>query len=425
MSLSIHTKKRALSAAVIGLAAALGLGFSLTATAHAAPGGAAGHDATSGADFVYDPADTDAGATITKLPADSSGNLVFPSTVDTGGPNGLLTVAGIGNSYAQFKESYGKVVIPDSVTAISAATFRSAQIGVLQLGSGITVIGQDTFEGSGISAVEFSPGLIEIGTWGFHSNNLSSIELPESLTSIGYAAFVGNKLTEVTVPDQVTEVSGFSFADNQISRVTFGKSVQVLGYGVLDENAGPIRAIFNGPAPAEIAGNDEKGASLGYDENTLVLYQPEHGNTSGGFTSPRWKGYRSFPSYVNVTFDSHGGSPVASAVVPFDDELALPQAPTKAGSVFTGWFLDQGLQAPFDASNMQRSADFTLFAGWKADGTVKPDPEGNGGTKPPKTGTLPNTGGSPAQFTAIPAAAALLIAAGTVVLIRRKLIGAK
>lgn len=334
----------------------------------------------------------------------------------------------IGDTPRQFTESYGQVVIPDSVTAITPKTFQSAQIEELQLGSGITVIEGETFQESGISAVKFSPNLTEIFGWAFSGNNISSIDLPESLTFIDMYAFEKNKLTEVTLPDSVVTVDRFAFDKNMVTKTTFGKSVQSVGDSVLGPVYDPVRAVFNGPVPRDFMEIAAKGASLGFDRNTVILFQPEFGDASTpyGFTSPEWMGYKSFPSYVNVNFVSNGGSSVASLKVPFDSALTLPNAPTKAGNIFTGWHFDQDLKVPFDISSMQRSTDFTLYAAWKADDTVTPDPggpgtggNGDGGTKPVKTGTLPNTGGSSAELMATAATAILLLAAGTVLLVRR------
>ena len=427
-------RKRMLVASAIGLAAALGLGLTLTGTAHAAPNDTSGHDASSGADFVYDSANPDAGATITALSKDGSGNLMFPSTVHTGGPNGLLSVTGIGTTAAQFSEVYGQVTVPDSVTNISLGAFRTAQIGELQLGSGMTVIERETFQQSGISAVKFPPNLIEIGDQAFEENSISVVGLPDSLILIGDSAFEKNNLTEVTVPDRVTGLGSFSFADNPLAKITIGKSVRAVSYGVVFRNDGPVRAIFKGPVPAEFTHFRDKGSSLGYDEDTILLYPPEFGAAAipDGFTSPVWMGYRAFPSSISVNFVSNGGSTIASKTVNFDDLLNLPTAPTKIGNLFTGWYLDQDLTTAFDVSTMQRSADLTLYAAWKTDDTVTPDPGGpkpdtggNNHTKPGKTDTLAATGGSNAELMAAAAAAALLLAAGATVLARRKLVATK
>lgn len=67
----------------------------------------------------------------------------------------------------------------------------------------------------------------------------------------------------------------------------------------------------------------------------------------------------------NVTFDTQGGSAVASSTYASGSTLTLPAAPTKAGQVFDGWFLAASggspLTAPFTPST---PGDLTLYAQW-------------------------------------------------------------
>ena len=55
---------------------------------------------------------------------------------------------------------------------------------------------------------------------------------------------------------------------------------------------------------------------------------------------------------VSVTFDSDGGSEVASQLIPYDTTATEPEDPTKEGYTFVGWLLD---------------ADTVLTASWVAD----------------------------------------------------------
>ena len=77
-----------------------------------------------------------------------------------------------------------------------------------------------------------------------------------------------------------------------------------------------------------------------------------------------------------ATFDTQGGSAVATGTYGSGGTLALPAAPTKAGFVFRGWFLAASggdpLQAPYSPA---ANADFTLYAQWSPAVPPKDYPE--------------------------------------------------
>ena len=65
-----------------------------------------------------------------------------------------------------------------------------------------------------------------------------------------------------------------------------------------------------------------------------------------------------------VTFQSNGGSGVAPAEVLRGTPLTPPQAPTRSGYRFTGWYSDYDLTRPWDF-NAPVTADMTLYAAWQ------------------------------------------------------------
>jgi uncharacterized repeat protein (TIGR02543 family) len=68
-----------------------------------------------------------------------------------------------------------------------------------------------------------------------------------------------------------------------------------------------------------------------------------------------------------VSFDSRGGSDVEPAGVADGDPVAEPTAPTRAGYVFAGWYVDpNGSGDAYDFS-AQVTGDMTLYARWRVD----------------------------------------------------------
>ena len=64
-----------------------------------------------------------------------------------------------------------------------------------------------------------------------------------------------------------------------------------------------------------------------------------------------------------VTFDSNGGSAVASQTVKEGEKAAKPANPTRDGYTFEGWFADEALKTAYDF-NTPVTSDITLYADW-------------------------------------------------------------
>ena len=67
-----------------------------------------------------------------------------------------------------------------------------------------------------------------------------------------------------------------------------------------------------------------------------------------------------------VTFDSNGGSDIAMLTdVMYGDLIPEPEAPTREGYVFQGWYSDESLIDEWDFENMQVPQSVTLSAAWE------------------------------------------------------------
>ena len=67
-----------------------------------------------------------------------------------------------------------------------------------------------------------------------------------------------------------------------------------------------------------------------------------------------------------VTFDSRGGTDVAAQVRQYDEPLAAPEAPSREGYQFTGWYRDPACQEPWNAESDTVRESMTLYAGWES-----------------------------------------------------------
>ena len=64
-----------------------------------------------------------------------------------------------------------------------------------------------------------------------------------------------------------------------------------------------------------------------------------------------------------VTFDSNGGSAVASQNVDYNGIASQPTAPARTGYTFAGWYSDAGLASAFSFATAI-TTDITLYAKW-------------------------------------------------------------
>ena len=139
------------------------------------------------------------------------------------------------------------------------------------------------------------------------------------------------------------------------------------------------------------------------------------------------------PVTCTVTFESNGGSSVASATVDGGSNVAEPAAPTRDGYTFAGWYLDEGLTQAYDFS-APVTGDITLYAKWVEEGSGTPstggDPDDpsdsdndgdNSGDEPKKPTAIGQTGDS-VPFAAAAAVIGAMVAALVAVLAGRKLI---
>ena len=68
---------------------------------------------------------------------------------------------------------------------------------------------------------------------------------------------------------------------------------------------------------------------------------------------------------LTVSFDSLGGSDVASQQQMYGELLQLPDPPSREGYIFTGWYKDYACFEPWNDTTDTIQSDITLYAGWQ------------------------------------------------------------
>ena len=67
-----------------------------------------------------------------------------------------------------------------------------------------------------------------------------------------------------------------------------------------------------------------------------------------------------------ITFDSKGGTDVAAQNQMYGELLEVPEAPTREGYAFTGWYTDSACFEQWNVETDVIQMDMTLYAGWEA-----------------------------------------------------------
>ena len=248
--------------------------------------------------------------------------------------NGTLTISGTGEM-ADYNNSNGS---PWSVNA--TGTIRAVVIG-----KDVTSIGSCAFYNTTyLTSVTFENGsdLTNIGHAAFGMcGKLTSITIPSSVTTIGQRAFVGcEELTSITIPSSVTTIGANAFEwCSGLQSVTFAPNS---GLQTIENNA------------------------FGRCHKDLIFcYSDERGKqalTKTGVSDDKIK-----PANPTVTFDSKGGSDVAAKPVKNGDAISAPDAPTKDGYIFAGWYTDVALTQKYDFSKAVKD-NMTLYARWNVGG---------------------------------------------------------
>lgn len=91
------------------------------------------------------------------------------------------------------------------------------------------------------------------------------------------------------------------------------------------------------------------------------------GGGGGGNTTPSVR-------YCNVSFETNGGTPVASKQVAVGSKVSKPTTPTKSGYIFEDWYKDASLKQKYNFDDVV-NGNLTLYAKWienaNVDVTVK------------------------------------------------------
>ena len=168
---------------------------------------------------------------------------------------GGKTVTTIGFGVFEGNETIEKVVLPDTITAISNSAFLNCvNLSDVTLPGNLKTLGAGAFSGckkiekiilpdtltvletgvfkdcTALKNIKLSDNLVSIGVLTFENcSNLKRIELPDTLKTIGGSAFYNTGLEYVIFPNSVTTIDELAFYKcKSLKNISFGNSLKTI-----------------------------------------------------------------------------------------------------------------------------------------------------------------------------------------------------
>ena len=199
---------------------------------------------------------------------------------------------------------------------------------------------------------------------------------------------VSESAHEITIGDNFTGALEGYYPDEQAQ----GAEISVSLSDLIDQYGNRLTSLsaFDSPLQGNIVFTDVTDPSRSFTSPVTVqdLYGfkvvlPDEGGIYALTLELSTNGSEAEKPTYTVTFDSQGGSDVASQTVLEGDKVTEPIEPTRTGYTFTGWYTTAECTTKWDFSQAI-TGNMTLYAGW----TASEEPEGPdepGGTDTPDT----------------------------------------
>lgn len=263
-------------------------------------------------------------------------------------------------------ENEKTLTIPQGVTLTNNGTINGS--GAVQLNGGSTVqIGENgpeiTIGKETTGATLGTDGGVTLPNGG--SATIGSGENTTTITTSGGSTIKPNDDGTVTIPDGSTVQTGAGPAIT-IGEDTTGATVSKDGSITLPENGsatignGDDTTTITTPVGGKIKPNGDGsvtipgGSTVITGDGTSVTFPPKGGSLDSDGT---------VVYTVTVTFDSQGGSEVASKDINVNNPVEEPAAPTRSGYSFRGWYTKASGGERWDFTKPV-AADMTLYAQW-------------------------------------------------------------
>ena len=277
--------------------------------------------------------------------------------------------------WASIKQEITKVVVENGVTNVGAYAFSYCR---------------------NLKTVELPDTLTEIGTYAFHATGVKRLTIPASVDTIGRMIATPNTYFEVLGNPQ--NVNDHAFSTSLVSAVdkataeALNSKTNVSALIVLDGGTyGTSDADLSNLSYGLIAPVKEGYTFLGWyrdDGFTKPCKVSEDGRWIVNINNIYYAKWTDGKVYT-VSFDSQGGSAVASQTVAANGKVLAPVTPSRSGYSFDGWFTDSACTSAWDF-NAVVTGNLTLYAKWITQEPGTPDTPSD-----PSSPSNPGTSGTP------------------------------
>ena len=220
----------------------------------------------------------------------------------------------------------------------------------------------------------------------------------DTLRIASSCAFANTSTSTPAVANGKAYIGGSDASNNgqftviDLASMTVEKSFDMGKYA--EVKASPIASVQAGGVYVYFTCNKTPGALYCFNQSTgevAEIYTPSGSNanycTASVIADARGNLYytndsgtlfalKAAPGYT-VTFDTHGGSTVPSAMTAQNKTMVAPANPERAGFAFAGWYKDAACTQAWDFAKDVVTADMTLYAKWTKNAV---NPGGNGGS---------------------------------------------
>ena len=339
-------------------------------------------------------------------------------------PSGLQS---IGTNVFQDCSLLRSVTLPNTLNFIGPNAFYGCdELNSVTIPASMTTIGANAFYGSGLVSIDIPATVQSIGDSAFATaSSLRIVTLHEGLLTIGTGAFAATGLTTVTIPSTVTSVDAYAFSScSSLAKATVlgASSSCSLGYptfthpmavgifGFAGSTAQTYSSFYGLTFTTiyKVSFDSKGGTAVNFGYNVLggTVSKPADPTRSGSVFAGWYDNddfigsavtfpyevtgtqtlYAEWTPVYTVTFDSNGGSAIASQDIVEGGNVTKPADPTRSGFVFAGWydnddFVGSAVTFPYEVTGTQ-----TLYAKWTPVYTVTFD--SNGGSAIPSQDIL-------------------------------------
>lgn len=189
--------------------------------------------------------------------------------------------------------------------------------------------------------------------------SLSAVEFSDGSGTARYVDFDYTSARRQEGIHALLSVNG-TIANNPNTKITSMKSLTaVFSGGIAELTSGPSLLLMNDTHFLT------SGVTLSFENNPYYFCLANTGESDLELTSLVIT-YSCMPYYSTITYESNGGSDVDPMTSMIGSSVSAPDAPTRAGYTFAGWYSDETLTEEYTFTVMP-DENLMLFAKWEFD----------------------------------------------------------